>query len=202
MRKNKIMKILMVLLAAMLAMGLASMPAFAASKASQNKKAIALYEKKAKSLLKETRDTVTSIRGRYKDLTGDGIKECLFIYPDKYGSGLNFRIYTYKNGKIKCILKDAGYGIEKFTVYPKSKSIIMYQAGHGGDAYRYYKMKNGKYKSIALKGRVSLKGGSERNGAWNYSTGSGKTYKTMTKKQFNAKIKNMKKGKKIVIKPY
>lgn len=179
-----------------------SMPIFAESKATKNKKAIALYEKKGVELVKKSRAHVERINGTYIDFTGDGVKEALFVYPSNNGSGLDFEIYSYKNGKIRNILTDGGYGIEWFGIYKKSKSIIMYQAGHGGETYRYYKMNGGKYKYLACKYRSSRNGGSARNGSWMYATGQSLTYRSITKAEFNKAIKGVKKGKKKTIKMY
>ena len=168
----------------------ASVPVSAESKAAKNKKAVALYEKEAKR--------INAWRPKYVDITGDGIKEALFYYRPKGrgGSGIDFVIYTYKNGKIKCILSDTNYGLIKIMVYKKSKSFIAYGAGHGGEWYAYFKMKSGEYKYIAEKSRRAKNGGSMTNGPWYYSTGNGMSYKSLTKSQFNKKIKSIKKGKK------
>lgn len=184
----------LVLLIAVLVTALfAAVPVSAASKATKNKKAVALYEKKSKKL--DLRDK------KYVDITGDGIKEGIFIYnTGKSGSGRVLRIYTYKKGKIKSIFKIEAYGFSKLIVYKKSKAFILYSAGHGGETYRYYKMSNGKYKEVASKGRQGVKGGAFKNGPWEYSTHGGGSYRQLSKSEFNSLIQGIKKGKKTKVK--
>lgn len=172
-----------------------TVPVSAASKATKNKKATALYEKKAASI--SSKSMLES--KKYVDLTGDGIKEAIFYYhPRNTGSGRKFVIYTYKKGKIKKILNDGNYGLENLIVYKKSKSFIAHGAGHGGEWYRYYKLSGGKYKKVATKRRVSVYGGSFKNGPWSYFKGADWT--DTNKSEFNTIIKSIKKGKKKNIK--
>ena len=174
-----------------------AIPVSAASKAANNKKAVALYEKKAVKL--------THLEAKkYVDITGDGVKEAIFYYhPSNAGSGRMFVIYTYKNGKIKKILNDSNYGLEKLIVYRKSKSFIAYGAGHGNEWYCYYKMKSGTYKEVAMKGR-SYSSPSYPN--WYFTKITNSPYKgnrkELTKAEFNAAIKGVKKGKKKTIKSF
>ncbi len=170
----------------------------AASLAGKNKKAHRLLQQKYTSLYNNS----SGISYKYLDVTGDGVHELLADYfPSADGSGgsmYGLDIFQVKNGKIKCILRTDSYGLAKITYHKSSKSLIMSQYGHGGESYRYFKFKSGKYKSVASKSRQSTKGGSVKNGPWYYQDGA---QKTITKSSFNNKIKGMTKGKAKVSKP-
>lgn len=174
--------LLVIIMAGMILFAGNAAPAQAASK---NEKAHAVYDKKLSKL--------TNLEGyRYADVTGDKVDEALVQTHEGGGSGRVFRIYTYKNGKAKKILETAEYGLETITFYKKSKGLILYGAGHGGEWYEYYKLKNGKFKYLAGKSRVAEAGGGMYNGPWNYY----KKTKTITKKQFKKRVNGVKKGKK------
>lgn len=172
-----------------------SIPVSAESKASKNKKAMALYEAKGNALDQEmaSRTYFKYVGKKYVDITGDGIKEALFCYRE--GSGVSLDIYTYKNGAMKQIYSGGGYGLEEITVYKKSKALIEHQLGKG-DMYEYYKLSNGEYKEVGYR----LCSVSYTNGKWRYSLKTANGYKTITKRRFNAAINGIKKGKKMTIK--
>lgn len=141
--KRKVKWYLVMIIAVFMTGLFATVPVSAASKATKNKKAVALYEKKAKKL------RYLEYK-KYVDITGDGIKEAIFYYhPKNIGSGRRFVIYTYKNGKIKRILYDVNYGLMKMVVYKKSKTFIANGGGHGNTWDRYYKLSNGKYVELS-----------------------------------------------------
>ena len=157
----------------------------AATKASMNKKAKTAFAKKLGN--SEGLEVL-----KYADVTGDGIVEALLeCHPEGYGSGRTFGIYQYSGGKVKKILYTEEYGLSHLYYYKKSKSLILYGSGHGGEWYSYFTMKNGKYKYLAERARTSVNGGGMENGPWNYYS---KT-KDLTKSGFNRLIKNVKKGK-------
>ena len=162
----------------------------AASKASRNKKAKAAFAKKLGKA-----DGLEVLK--YADVTGDGIVEALLeCHPEGYGSGRTFAIYKYANKKVKKILYTEEYGLERLYFYKKSKSLILYGAGHGGEWYSYFTMKSGKYKFLAGRSRMSINGGSMENGPWSYY----KKTKTIKKSAFNKLVKKVKKGKRKTIK--
>ena len=162
----------------------------AASKASRNKKAKAAFAKKLGKA-----DGLEVLK--YADVTGDGIVEALLeCHPEGYGSGRTFAIYKYANKKVKKILYTEEYGLERLYFYKKSKSLILYGAGHGGEWYSYFTMKSGKYKFLAGRSRMSVNGGSMENGPWSYY----KKTKTIKKSAFNKAVKKVKKGKRKTIK--
>ena len=160
--------------------------------ASKNKKAHKAFRKKIESIKTEC----ISYNYKFVNVTGDSTHEMLITYySGLHGSGTDFRIYAYKNKKAKCIHKEVSYGLSKITVYKKAKSMVLYYAGHGGETYSYLKMKNGKFKSIASKSRISENGGGEYNGPWQYSVYKG----SPTKKNYKKLTKKLKKGKKKII---
>ena len=162
----------------------------AASKASKNKKAKAAFEKKLGNA--EGLEVL-----KYADVTGDGIVEALLeCHPEGYGSGRTFRIYKYSGKKLKKILSITEYGLSHLYYYKKSKSLILYCAGHGDEQYFYFTMKKGKYKYLAERSREAINGGGMQNGPWYYS----KNSKELTKSQFTKLVKNVKKGKRKKIK--
>ena len=84
-----------------------------ASSNSKNKKAHKVYDEKLQEI-----EYVE--RYEYEDVTWDGVDEALIESRNpEGGSGRIFRVYTYKNGKAKCILKDPEYGLDKITAYKK-----------------------------------------------------------------------------------
>lgn len=156
----------------------------AASKASRNKKAKAAFSKKLG-------DAEGFELLKYADVTGDGIVEAMLqCHPPGFGSGRTFRVYKYTGGKVKRILYMEEYGLIRLYYYKKSKSLIMYGAGHGGEWYAYFTMKSGKYKFLAQRSRTAFAGGGMENGPWYYSNGA----KELTKSKFNKLIKHVKKG--------
>ena len=195
--KRNSRRILILMLTVIVTALLAAFPVSAASKAKKNQAAVALYEKKAGKIVNlEAR--------KYVDITGDGVKEAIFYYhPKNSGSGRKLVIYTYKKGKIKKILSDGNYGLIKLIVYKKSKSFIAYGAGHGNEWYRYFKMKNGKYKEAAMKARTDP---AFRKSAWYRTKITNSPYKgsrkELTVAEFNAAVKGIKKGKKKTVKMF
>ena len=164
---------------------------FAASQSTKNRRAHALYDKKVTA----ARKISTSVRYKYFDITGDGVHEALIDYhPKSGGSGHYFCIYTYKNGKVKQLLKEGQYGLDKLTVYKKTGTVIGYGAGHGNEWFRVYKLKNGKYRMIAGKGRrgPAPAVGSVKNGAWNYWKSG---YQSISKSKYSSIVSKLKKGK-------
>ena len=161
----------------------------AMSTQSKSAKAVKLYQKKAKTLSKNS----TYVIYKCKDITGDGVPE-MFVenHPGTLGSGRYFRIYTYNKGKLKCILKTTEYGLSRVKVYRKTNAIVMYCAGHGGENYTFFKKKNGKYRELASKAREAEAGGSMQNGPLYYSSQDGELSKT----QFRRIVGGMEKGKK------
>jgi len=154
------------------------------------KKAHKLLEKKRKTIVKSHMDTYY----KYFDINGDGVKELLTeCYPagENGGSARVYRIHQVKKGKVKRILSTYDYGVSRFTFYKKSKSLIIYWAGHGGEGYSYFKLKKGIYKKIAGKARQAIAGGNFENGPWSYYGAS----KSVSKASFTKKIKGIKKGK-------
>lgn len=161
----------------------------AASLSSKNRKAHILYDKKVKAAKRIS----TSVQYKYADITGDGVHEAIIDYhPKNGGSGHYFCIYTYKNGKAKQLLKYGQYGLTKLSVYKKTKTIVCYGAGHGGEWYSFLKLKNGKYKEIAGKSRRGIAGGWDKNMPWGYWKGN---YQSITKKEYTSITQKMKKGK-------
>ena len=164
----------------------------AASKATRNKKAKAAFAGKLGPA--EGLENLV-----YADVTGDGVVEALLeCHPQGYGSGRTFRIYKYSGGKVKKILSMDEYGLSYLYYYKKSKSIILYGSGHGGEWYSYYTMKKGKYKFLAERSREALAGGGMKNGSWYYYKGS----KELTKSKFKKLTGNVKKGKRKKIKTW
>lgn len=157
--------------------------------ASKNVKAHKVYKKKIKAIKKKS----MFYSYKYMDVSGDGTDELLILYhPKLHGSGDEFRIYAYVNKKVTCICSEGRYGLNKITAYKKTKSLITYYAGHGGESYSYWKMRNGKFKNIASKGRQAVAGGGDYNGSWNYNGSKG----SAAKYNFAKQIKGIKKGKK------
>ena len=169
---------------------LTALPATAESKTAKNKAAHALYTAIVQKLCGEGGD----VAYKYADVTGDGVDELLVEHhPMGNGSGREFEIHTYKSGSTKQILSHGEYGLEKVTRYSKTKALVLYCAGHGSEAYIYFKYKNGKYSLVASKAREAKAGGSSRNGPWSYGNSSGKSIK---KADFTKKTNSLLKGSK------
>ena len=165
----------------------------AASVKSMNKKADKLYEKKLTSLRK-----TSYVSCKWADLTGDGVHEGIFVYQLRSGGmGDKIDIYTYKKGKISRILTEEKYGPSQIIAYRKSGSVLIYCAGHGGETYHYYKLKNGTYKGLGSQSRQAIAGGSIANGPWVYSTAKGAA---TTKAKFDKAVKGVKKGSRTILK--
>ena len=162
----------------------------AASLTFKNNQAHKVLKKKYNSIYRKYRD----ITYKYYDVTGDGVHELLMdCYPTSSGgSGHVVYIFQAKGSAIKCILKTTEYGLERISVYKKSKSLTMSMYGHGGESHSYYKFKAGKFKCFGTKSRQSVKGGNLNNGPWYYYNGSGKS---TSKAAFTKKTKGLKKGK-------
>jgi len=159
----------------------------------KNVKARKLYLKKVRAYSRK----YAPVEYKIVDTTGDGISECLMTYHDPdQGSAWNFRIYTYKKGKIKCILSSAQYGMSKLTIYRRSRSFIMYCSGHGGESYHYFIMKKGRYSEAASRSRMSVSGGNYENGPWYYYGGLGQ----ISSSDFKQLVKNVKKGSRKTVK--
>lgn len=156
----------------------------AASKASINNKADALYMKKVQRLKKD----VKSVWYKFTDITGDDIHEAVIFGKAITGSGNYWKIYTYKGGKTKLLFDGGEYGLDKLVVYKKTKSFYYHRAGHGWEATIFYQLKNGKYKQVAGKGR-SFQG--VRPGKWSYNNGK----KAISKSAYNKLIRKYKRGK-------
>ena len=157
---------------------------YAASKADR------AFDKKISALKKKC----SGMSYKYADIVGNSTHEALVQYDLKNGDGFHFVIYSYKNGKVKTALDTRIYGLAKITAYKSSKSLICYNAGHGGETYSYYKMNGkGKYILKACKSREAIAGGSVKNGSWYYYDGK---MNKVTKSAFNTKTKGIKKGKK------
>ena len=178
-----------VLMIACLPFGMAA-PAEAASKAAKNKAAHEQYAKTLQSLYRR----YGYVSYQYADITGDGVDEVMLEYhPENTGSGYMVWICTMKKGAQKTLLKDGEYGLSKVMRYPKSKAIVLYCAGHGGEEYIYYKWKSGKYSRVASRARMAKAGGAWENGPWSYYNGKGKLIK---KAKFKKSIASLTKGKK------
>lgn len=193
MKKNN-KRIILLLMTVLLTALFVTVPVSAASKAEKNKKADTAYDNTRQDLLEKS----SGLTWKYTDLTGDGIHEFIAEYNPKIGGPAQQVIYTWKNGKVKCILNASVYGMNSIIVYKKSKSLIIHGAGHGGEQYVYYKLQNGKYKTIASKGRQSENGGGIKNGPWYYYDSESSS---IGKSVFNSLIKGIKKGKKIKLNP-
>ena len=166
----------------------------AASVKTQNKKADRLYEKKLTSL----RKTTSYVTCKWVDLTGDGVHEGIYLYQGRVGGTTEkIDIYTCKSGKLKRILAEEKYGTSKMIVYRKSGSLVIYNAGHGGETYTYYTLKKGVYKLLAFRSRTAVAGGSESNGAWKYYNAKAAA---ITKAKFNKAISGAVKGSKTTLK--
>lgn len=168
-----------------------------ASKTTENKKVHQLYQNKIKNLAKKS--SLGEATYHYADLTGDGIDELMVMYkPNTGGSGTAFDIYTVRKGKISQIGACGDYGLSKVYYYRKTKSILIYGFGHGGESINYYKQKKGKFVYVADQARTSYAGGGSKEGTWAYYEQTPEMVKQLTKKQFNKKISGIKKGKRIV----
>lgn len=160
----------------------------AASLSSKNQIAHTAYLKKLSKLGKN------GASYKFVDLTEDGIHEALAEYsPGNMGSGRYFEIYTYKKGKAVRILKFEEYGLTKVISYPKTKAVVIYCTGHGGEHYEYFQYKNGKYSYVAGKARSTMKSSS----SWNYYRKPGiNNYTSYSKNTFSSKVKKLTVGKK------
>ena len=161
--------------------------------ASKNAAAHSAYSTKMKALMKNNSWIRDGIRYYYKDLNRDGSDEVIMLYHDySKGSSDQFRIYTYKNGKAKLIGSEQIYGLAKIIYYKKTKSLVVWSAGHGNEVYRYFKYSKGKYKPAAIKCRISTKGGSWYNGSWQYYKGNFTS--SITSAKFKKLVKTIRKG--------
>lgn len=164
----------------------------AESKASINKKAVNEY----KAIVEEYSAFSTDVNYIFADINGDGIKEGMIEYHKKSGgSERYFNIFSYKNKKLKRVLHDMEYGLDKVIVYRK-KDLVIYGAGHGAEWYEYFKLKKGKYVRVAEKTRASINGGALKNGKWGYYTSKAGNLVKAKKKAFKKRIKSIIKGKK------
>lgn len=115
-------------------------PVQAAAKASRAKKAYTSYYKKNL--------TERKYPDRYKklyDINQDGVPEMILSYMS--GVRYGYKIYTYRNGKVKCLKTFiGGCGI----YYKKSKKYIavMQSGGAADNMITIYKMKGGKLKKV------------------------------------------------------
>ena len=170
--------------------------ASAASIKTKNKEAHKVYERKVRSL-KDKYGSTYFVK-RYADIVGDKVDELIVSHPIHLGytSGSYLSIYHYSGGKLKCLLRFAGYA-EKVTAFKKAKRIILYTCSHGSEIKDYFKLKKNSYKKIASKDRVSTKAGGISTKSWKYY---GKS-KKIKKSKFKKLIKGFK-GKKKTIKMY
>lgn len=115
-------------------------------------KARAAYRKQAKKLARaNTSSGRRYARYRFADVYGGSGEEMLVVTPADGGSGSYLRIYTYKAGKLKLLLKEGLYGDVWYHFYKKSGAFTLYRVGHGGKGYFYYKASGGKYKLVLMK---------------------------------------------------
>lgn len=168
-----------------------------ASAAPTSSDVMTAYKTKIDQLNKKSYKDYGQVVAKYADLDGNGIEEMLCIYKLKSttGSGYDFDIYTFKNGKTKRVLSYVSGIIGGITYSQKSKSFVQHSTGHGGELVQYYKLKDGRYKKIASKSRQSVYGGGEKTGKWHYSIGNGASSKTVKKAAFAKKISPLQKGK-------
>ncbi len=132
---------------------------------------------------------------RIADVYGNSTKELLVGTHEESGSGSTIRIYTFVGNKITLLHKFGVYGDVEYRFYKKTRALILYSGGHGGEVYKYFKLgigSNGKStsKEVAYKGRRSEYYGNAYTGPWNYSDG------------FSAATSGLRSGKAIVLKTY
>ena len=151
--------------------------------ASINSKADAAYKKEIKKFSK----TVKRTWNKFVDITGDGVHEAIVFGKSKYGSGDTWKIYTYKNGKVKVLFEYSGYGVDKIVAYKKAKSFYYHKIGHGSEAYVWHQLKNGKYQEVC--GRVRAQMGDT---TWSYGDSQGKQ---ITKSEYKKMVNSLSKAK-------
>ena len=191
--KQNVMRRFFVSLFLLLAVLVAGTSVQAASVAKTNKKADKAFDAKLAALRTES---AFPLSYAYVDLTGDGIHEALVEHRPSGigGSGSTFAVFAYEKGAVKQLLSIDEYGLTKCTYYTKTKTLIAYGAGHGGEWYRAYQLKSNKYKAIAQKTRTAKAGGAAENGPWKYTKGKSETQ--TTKSKYTSLMEKLKKGKK------
>ena len=117
------------------------------------------------------------------DLTGDKIHEALVEYRPRSNKGSDdtFSVFAYQKGAVKQILSIREYGLTKCTYYTKTKSLILYGTGRGGEWHRYFQINGTRYKDIVQRIRKSTAGGGTEYGPWQYTMGKSKTKITKAK---------------------
>ena len=107
-------------------------------------------------------------------------------------------MFAYQKGTVKQVLSVREYGLTKCVYYTRTKTLIVYGAGHGGEWYRYYQQKGTRYEAVAQRFRTAKAGGAAKNGPWRYTMGE-KEETQITKAKFSSLTKNLKKGKKRIL---
>ena len=163
----------------------------AASVAATNKKADKAFDARIASL---RADSDFPLRYAYVDLTGDKIHEALVEYRPRSNKGSDdtFSVFAYQKGAVKQILSIREYGLTKCTYYTKTKSLILYGTGRGGEWHRYFQINGTRYKDIVQRIRKSTAGGGTEYGPWQYTMGKNKT--KITKAKFISLRKPLLKG--------
>lgn len=112
----------------------------AASKASRAKKAYSIYYKK--------NITEKKYPDRYKkfyDINRDGTPEMIVSYTS--GVRYGYKIYTYKNSKVKCMKTIIG-GCGIYYKKNKKQIAVMQSGGAADNIFTIYKMKNAKLTKV------------------------------------------------------
>ena len=161
-----------------------------ASKAAKNKAAHKVYKKQVKKLARKSRDGLGAYY-QYADIDGDGVHELIAENHPSAGSGRVFYVYTYKDAKLKRLMKTGVYGAQQLRLYKKGRTLVLHSGGHGGEVYDCYVKKNGTYKLVASKGRGSAKFGGTTT-PWSYHSANGSA---LSKSKFTAKTRPLVSGK-------
>lgn len=72
------------------------------------------------------------------DMNNDNIPELILYCFNAYGYEGGEQVYTYENGKVKCIFTSGMYDTVK-TIYPSRKLFIV-EGARGGVSWRYYQV--------------------------------------------------------------
>ncbi len=147
-----------------------------------------------KTLTKLAANTTTGVDYVLVDLDGDGVNECLANYSFQESlSGPTFALYEYINKKAKNTLTNSQYGLSNITIYPSTKTLVLYGSGRGGEWYAYYvKNSKGNYKMKVGCARVTIYAAAQSHGEMTYLNKSGEL---ITEKTFNKTVKKLTKGK-------
>lgn len=147
MRRNESMKkmfMIAVMVVVMIFMGTTQLTANAASKKATNKKALKAYEKLlSKKSYKWSSASYENKTKNFKfcviDVNKDGIKDLLLQNDSACHASGYYKLLTYHNGKVKCLLT-----ADNIEVYKKAGIVATSYASTGTVIGRYYKVKNGK----------------------------------------------------------